>query len=101
MFKPMLTPQRATAAIQAAATIFEVSPRAITGARGTPRVALARHAAIAALYSRYETSYSELGRLFGRDHTTVMYAVARAGILSQDDEEFAAALGLIGEARGE
>lgn len=97
MFKPTLTPARAQAGLVAAAAVFEVPLRALTGPRGTPRVFRARQVAMAALYEACEVSYSELGRLFDRDHTTVIHGVARAQALAAQDADYAAALQLIAQ----
>lgn len=43
----------------------------------TKAVARARHRAMALLRNSTEMSYPEIARVFGRDHTTVMYGVAR------------------------
>lgn len=95
--KPSLTPSRAQAAIAAAAAIFEVPPALITGPRGSRHVSNARQITQAALFETCDVSYAELGRLFDRDHTTVIYAVTRARMLAAADPDYAAALQLIAQ----
>lgn len=74
--------------IESAVVIFNV-PREIllNGCRQQPAVD-ARHALAYALYQRGH-SYSAIGRLLHRDHTTVMYAVARAERLAAADYDYA------------
>lgn len=57
---------------------FGVSERLIMSRLRTPRVARARQVAMGGMWGA-GFSYSEIGRFFGRDHTTVMHAVKLVG----------------------
>lgn len=50
------------------------------GNRSTPFV-VARRAAMVAVYRELNWSLPRIGRLFRRNHTTVLYALMRAGVL--------------------
>ena len=56
----------------------------------THRVVDARHEAIARVHqANPDMSFPRIGRLFGRDHTTVMFAVQRHGKLRLDGRPYA------------
>jgi chromosomal replication initiation ATPase DnaA len=54
-----------------------VSPEDVLGRSRSGNVAQARHVVVWAARKRWGLSYPELGRLFSRDHSTMMAAVAR------------------------
>ena len=59
-------------------------------------IAFARHVAMYLCKQRLKCSYPEIGRAFGgRDHTTVMSAVRRVGLLMENDPEVRAHLEVI------
>jgi chromosomal replication initiation ATPase DnaA len=90
--RPALTPARVASAIVEAAAAFEVPARELTGRCRLPRVAHARQALYAALYTSCETSYPELAAALHRDHTTLIYGCKRAALLAARDHDYAAAL---------
>jgi chromosomal replication initiator protein len=57
-----------------AATMFHVTPNTIIGRSQSATVSKARRWAMRAARERLGWSYHELGRAFGRDHSTVVYA---------------------------
>ena len=68
-------PMSVTIIIHAAARRFGVSPDAIRARGKTKTVNLARAVAMYVARSLTELSYPELGKIFGRDHSTVISAV--------------------------
>ncbi|MCC6648766.1 MAG: chromosomal replication initiator protein DnaA [Polyangiaceae bacterium] len=58
-------------------------------------VALARHVAMYLAKQRLGVSFPELGRAFGKDHTTVMSAVRKVGELRRTDQQVRAHLDAI------
>lgn len=49
--------------------------------RGTKSVSIARHAAVAAVHLAFpHMSSVQLGRLFNRDHSTILHSISRAGL---------------------
>ena len=85
--------------------VFGVDRTMLSGPGRSREVTLARHAAMYVMREQLDMSLSEVGRHLGRrDHTTVMHAVARIGLLRQDDatlnlliDEVLRSLGAIGE----
>lgn len=65
-----------------AAHRFAVTVDAVLGRGRTKSVVAARQWAMCECRARYSWSYPELGRVFKRDHATVMHAVRRARTLS-------------------
>jgi chromosomal replication initiation ATPase DnaA len=58
-------------------TVAEImAPTHHIGAR-VPKVAHARFHAMALMQTRFGDSLSQIGRFFGRDHTTVMHGIVR------------------------
>lgn len=55
-----------------------VEPSKVFSPNRTPRVVDARNASIALLRDLFGLSYPQLGRIFNRDHTTVMHSYNRA-----------------------
>lgn len=96
--RPALTMSRIGRALDAAALVFEVPRRAIAGNSRVRPAARARQAVYAALYLGCHTSFADVGKALGRDHTTVLYGVQQAEALSKWDEDYAAALQLVREA---
>ncbi len=58
-------------------------------------IALARHVAMYLAKMRLNVSFPELGRAFGKDHTTVMSAVRKVGELRRTDQQLRAHLDAI------
>lgn len=56
-----------------------VSSESILGRSRYPKDIKARHAAYAAVKERKGISYPAVGRIFGRDHTTIMSGVRKHG----------------------
>lgn len=95
--KPALTMTRISRVLDAAAQVFDVPRRAIAGNSRTRGAARARQAVYAALYFGCHTSFADVGKALGRDHSTVIYGVQQAEALSKWDEDYAAALQLVRE----
>lgn len=57
-----------------AAALFHVTPNAIVGRSQSATASKARRWAMRTARERLAWSYPELGRAFGRDHSTVVYA---------------------------
>ena len=66
------------AILDTAAGLHGVRAEALLGRGRTKAVTRARRQAMAEIRDRYGWSLSEIGRLFGRDHTTVMYHLREA-----------------------
>lgn len=96
--KPAMTMSRIGRALDAAAILFDVPRRAIAGNSRTRPAARARQAVYAALYLGCHTSFADVGKALGRDHSTVIYGVQQAEALCRWDEDYAAALQLVREA---
>ena len=96
--KPVLTATRISRALDAAASLFDVPRRSIAGNGRTRPVAHARQAVYAALYLSCRTSFADVGKALGRDHSTVIYGCQQAEALARQDEDYAAALALVREA---
>ena len=80
-------------AIIAGCRIFDVRPHEVRSRRR--RCARARHAVWWALYNSTSLSLPNLGKSFGRDHTTVLYGVKQAEILRETDSDFRAKTDLL------
>ena len=65
----------ARALLAAVAAAYGLEVRHLTGARRTRTVCAARHEAMAQIRAETDLSYAEIGALFNRDTTTVVYAV--------------------------
>jgi len=96
--KPALTPERLDRALDTAARVFDVPRREIAGRCRVKSVARARQAVIAALYRALETSSVELAWRFGRDHSTVLWNIDRAGEREYADADYADRVRLIMQA---
>jgi chromosomal replication initiator protein len=69
--------------IQTSAAHFDVPVRQLLGPRRDGPIVACRHVAMYLCRRRTELSYPEIGDLFGRHHTSVLYADQRiAGILA-------------------
>jgi hypothetical protein len=62
--------------LNAVCEVFEVSEEAIYSKRRRMDEASARHALIVLMRKRLNLSSTELGEWFGRDHSSILYAVA-------------------------
>lgn len=69
-----------------------VPVRTLLSDRREKGVACVRHAAMTLAYEMTPHSFPALGRMFRRDHTTVMYAVRRCQALAEHDLDYAARL---------
>ena len=63
--------------VETVARHYDVPPSVLLGADRHKSVTEARHVAMALARQRVGASFPELGRYFGRDHTTCIYAVRR------------------------
>lgn len=73
-----MTPrERHTCIICQVSISMGVSPRVIMGQSRARPIARARQAIMRRLY-QYGLSVSEIGRILGRDHTTVIHGIRRA-----------------------
>lgn len=71
-------PQKIAAKIIRAAAVYSGIPiELVTGKRRSRRVIVARMSAIYVIRQSTDLSYPEIGRIFNRDHTTVMHSVKR------------------------
>lgn len=101
----MLSPARSEALRSAVARIvklcaarYAISPRMVRSRCKTQRVAWVRHLAMALCYEVTNASTIELGELFRRDHTSVMWAAKSVrnacDVYPAVREEFSALLAL-------
>jgi len=82
-----MTPERVVAAVSER---FNIRGEALFGPRRTRSVALPRQVAMYLLRQLTDLSLVEVGRLFGgRDHTTVLYACDKIGLMISRDTQFA------------
>lgn len=79
--------------IEQVAEAFGVTYRDILSDRRDARLVVARHAGIWLARRLTLHSYPVIGRSFGRDHTTVMYAVSRIEQRMADDGRLVRRLG--------
>jgi len=86
-------------AVRAAARAFGVRGRDVTSRRRSYYIALARHAAIAAVYEVTGATLEGLGCAFRRDSATVLHALRRIAALRRDPEIDAAITAIAEEAR--
>lgn len=63
--------------VQEIAAHFGVVVAEIVGEQRCASVVAARHYTMAVLRRKYGFSYPQLGRIFGRDHTSCMHAVRK------------------------
>lgn len=70
--------ERAATAISAAARYYGITPQEVVSRTQTRTPTKARQAAFAALHQIYGWSKCEIGRHFGRDHTTVISGIPKA-----------------------
>lgn len=96
--RPALTSIRFERALDTAAKVFEVPRRELAGRCRVKSVARARHAVFAALYTALETSSVEIAWRFNRDHSTVLYGLARADAWQHADPDYADRVRLIMQA---
>ncbi len=77
------------AIIAACAGAYGLSPADVLSARRTKQVALARQVAMYIMRTKLALSLNEIGRFFGgKDHTTVMHAIAKVNELRVKDSTF-------------
>ena len=76
---------RAAAIMKAAATFFDVPLSSLAKPWRQREYTEPRHVAMYLAYTDTELSYPEVGKLFERDHSTVMYAVQRITSSLKDD----------------
>ena len=69
---PTLTPERI---IQYVATKFDVAQEDIVGKKRSKDIVRPRHISIYLIRSLLDTSYPSIGRIFNRDHTTIMASI--------------------------
>jgi chromosomal replication initiator protein len=81
-------PPLAAASARASAQVFGVQVADILGRRRTRNVARARFAATWIARRRSGLSYPVLGRILGRDHSSVIHACQRAVRLFRADAAF-------------
>ena len=77
--------------IDEAARLFDISRQELTGSSRTQQVVLARQAAAWALHRRYhDLTLARIGQLLGgRNHATIIAAVARAEQRARADHDYA------------
>lgn len=78
--------------LAAAAAAFGISMEEIKGKAQPQRIVRARHAFVYVARTSLSESYPRIGRTLGRDHTTAMSSMDRAGALIVRDRQFAAAV---------
>lgn len=62
-------------AIEQASVVWGVAPSDVLSSSRSQSIADARHLAIWLVRRKFGFSYPELGRIFGRDHTTCIHSV--------------------------
>lgn len=72
-----------------------ISAKEIRGTRGNPQVIFARHVAMYLMSQLTDKSLAAIGRLFKRDHSSVIHAVNRIRTLCETDEKTKAAIDTI------
>lgn len=75
--------------IKEAARVFHVHEREIMGRCAMTYIVPVRHAVFTALHERGR-SYKKVGKVFGRDHSGVIYGVKKAKDRMEHDEVYAA-----------
>lgn len=83
--KPPLTPARITAAVEAAASSYELDPYLVRTSR-QPRPSEARFAVYAALKAETSANISDIARAMDRDHTSILHGLERAEQLALDSD---------------
>jgi chromosomal replication initiation ATPase DnaA len=81
--------------IDLVAAEFEVLREAIISERRDAEPALARHVVMALAQRQLAYSLPRIGRLIGRDHTTVLHGIRRIDALCKADPAFAARLDVL------
>lgn len=82
----MTAKQRAT--VRRAARTFSVSvDDLLSSTRGSPQASVARHALMYSFHN-HATTFTQVGRLLGRDRKTVSHGVAQTGLRLLDDKFF-------------
>lgn len=80
--------------INVVADYYNLSPAQITGKIRTSQIALARHIAMYLSRDILDAQYVKIGEAFGgKDHATVMSAIAKVGKMLKDDTELSKAIG--------
>lgn len=83
-----------------AADAFEIAVEEILGRAQPQRIARARHAFVYVARTALAESYPRIGRVLGRDHTTVISSLRRAEALIVRDKAFQAGVSAIKAAIG-
>lgn len=78
--------------VHACSVVFDVSIREIRSPRLQKRTIDARFAACLLAYELTEMSYPQIGRILGRDHTTIIDAVHECRRRCETDQEYAQAV---------
>ena len=86
--RPPRHPVRLIIAVVAA--IFNLPLRTMYSKRRDPRAAKIRFAAYYLAHLHTEYSYPQIGRVFNKDHTTIMHGVKRCKELIEDNSKYAA-----------
>lgn len=96
-----LVPTRVEEVIAATAAAFGIAASDLLGKDRSKSIKEARLVACYVARRCTRLSYPELGRAFGRDHTTVLSAVRRVGVLMARDAWIGAAVAELCERFGE
>jgi chromosomal replication initiator protein len=83
-----------------AAEAFDISPEEILGRAQPQRIARARHAFVFVARNTLAESFPRIGRVLGRDHTTVISSLRRAEALIVRDKAFKSGVAKIKAAIG-
>ncbi len=75
----MLAPPSWKFLVSVTAAHTGVSPRDILGRCRVPHIVSARHDAVAMVYSHGNRTFHQMARLFGLDHSTIIYIVKKRG----------------------
>ena len=78
-----------TDVVREASNLFRVHPRDLTGKAQFNFIMPARFGLYKALHLR-GNSYSQIGRWFDRDHSTIIHGTRRADEIMQDDLDYRA-----------
>ena len=68
---------------------YNISKETITGKRRTSNIALARHVCMCILHEALDMTYTDIGKVFSCDHSTVMSAKNKIASVKENNPEFA------------
>jgi chromosomal replication initiator protein len=87
--KAILNEQKIIAVV---ADYYNLTPAQLTGKNRNSQIALARHIAMYLVREMLDLPFAKVGKVFGKDHTTVMSAVEKINTQQKSDASLAAAI---------